>query len=160
MGNDPQNLMGPVEVGKYLGILEQTVYQWAQDGKLPAFKVGDTWRFKQSEIDRWLENNRSGPGADPVEPLTPYSEAPRSKWRIKKQQDESDTAIRNACKAYIVKTLDNVGRQIFPLDQFEDRYGSDLVRTVINELKKEKMVIEDEHEGLGGEKVKVIMKRE
>ncbi len=68
-------------------------------------------------------------------------------------------ANREACKAYIINTLDNIGRQIFPLDQFEDKFGTDIVRTVINQLKKEKMITEDQHEGLVGEKVKVIMKR-
>ncbi len=159
MATNPQNLMGPLEVSEYLGITEQTVCELAQGRKLPAFKVGEVWRFKQNEIDKWLEDNRSGPKENQIQPLTPQSEVPRSKWRIKKQQEESYVANREACKAYIINTLDNIGRQIFPLDQFEDKFGTDIVRTVINQLKKEKMITEDQHEGLGGEKVKVIMKR-
>jgi len=94
-----------------------------------------------------------------VEPLTPYSEPPRSKWRIRKQEEEADVAIREACRAYIESTIKTVGRDIFVIDQFEDRFGSDVVRTVVNQLKKDKIITEDEHEGLGGEKVKVIMRR-
>ena len=45
-------LMGPAQVAKYLGIAERTVYLWAQQGKLPALKVGSVWRFRRSEVDR------------------------------------------------------------------------------------------------------------
>ena len=157
--NNENTLMGPAEVAKYLGVTERTLYQWAQTGKVPALKVGSVWRFRRNEIDRWLESNRSGPSVDEVEPLTPYSEPPRSKWRIRKQEEEADVAIREACRAYIEATVKTVGRDIFVIDQFEERFGADLVRTVVNQLKKEKVITEDEHEGLDGEKVKVIMRR-
>ncbi|WP_419590335.1 helix-turn-helix domain-containing protein [Thiolapillus sp.] len=26
----------------------------AADGKIPGFKVGASWRFRKSEIDRWI----------------------------------------------------------------------------------------------------------
>ena len=151
--------MGPAEVAKYLGVSERTLYQWAQSGKVPAFKVGSVWRFRRNEIDRWLESNRSGPSVGEVEPLTPYSEPSRSKWRIRKQEEEADVAIQEACRAYIESTIQTVGRDIFVIDQFENRFGGDVVRTVINQMKKDKIINEDEHEGLDGEKVKVIMRR-
>ena len=160
MTSESENtLMGPAEVAKYLGVSERTLYQWAQSGKVPAFKVGSVWRFRRNEIDRWLESNRSGPSVDEVEPLTPYSEPPRSKWRIRKQEEEADVAIREACRAYIESTIQTVGQDIFTIEDFEDRFGSDVVRTVINQLKKDKIIKEDEHEGWGGEKVTVIMRR-
>ena len=133
--NNENTLMGPAEVAKYLGVTERTLYQWAQSGKVPALKVGSVWRFRRNEIDRWLESNRSGPSVDEVEPLTPYSEPPRSKWRIRKQEEEADVAIREACRAYIEATVKTVGRDIFVIDQFEERFGADLVRTVVNQLK-------------------------
>ncbi len=49
------------EVAKYIKVSERTVYDWAQKGEIPAGKLGNVWRFKKSEIDRWindkLENN-------------------------------------------------------------------------------------------------------
>ena len=151
--------MGPAEVAKYLGVSERTLYQWAQMGKVPAFKVGSVWRFRRHEIDAWLESNRSGPSVDGVDPISSYSEPPRSKWRIRQQEEEADLALKEACRAYIESTIQTVGRDVFVIEQFEDRFGSDLVRTVLNQLKKDKVIIEDEHEGLDGEKVKIIMKR-
>ena len=103
--------MGPAEVAKYLGMTERTIYMWAQQGKIPAFKVGSVWRFRRNEVDRWLESTRSGPSVDEVEPLTPYIEPSRSKWRIKKDEEEADKAITDACRAYIESTLNSVGRE-------------------------------------------------
>ena len=43
------------EVAKYLKVNDRTVYRMAAAGKIPAFKVGSSWRFKQSEIEKWIE---------------------------------------------------------------------------------------------------------
>lgn len=155
----PGSLMGPAEVAKYLGMTERTIYMWAQQGKLPAFKVGSVWRFRRSDVDRWLESTRSGPPVDEVEPLTPYIEPSRSKWRIHKDEEEADVAIMEACKAYVEATLNTVGREIFIVEQFEERFGTDVVAKVIKQLKKDKVVSGGEHEGLNGEKVEIIRKR-
>lgn len=51
------------EVAEYLKVNERTVYRMATASKLPAFKVGGSWRFKQAEIERWIKeqsNNKSG----------------------------------------------------------------------------------------------------
>ena len=42
------------EVAKYLRVSDRTVYDWAQKGELPAGKIGTVWRFKKSEIERWV----------------------------------------------------------------------------------------------------------
>ena len=47
------------EVAKLLGFKERTIYLWSQEGKLPAFKLGTTWRYRSDEIDAWLESHRS-----------------------------------------------------------------------------------------------------
>ena len=47
------------EVADYLRITEKTAYRLASEGKLPGFKVGGSWRFRQSEIDAWIETQRS-----------------------------------------------------------------------------------------------------
>jgi excisionase family DNA binding protein len=43
------------EVAEYLKVNDRTVYRMAAAGKIPAFKVGSSWRFKQSEIEKWIE---------------------------------------------------------------------------------------------------------
>ena len=152
-------LMGPAQVAKYLRIAERTVHLWAQQGKLPAFKAGSVWRFRRSELDKWLEGTRSGPPVNDVEPLTPYVEPPRSKWRLRKDEEEVEQALLDACRAFIETTLKTVGRDVFTIDQVEERFGADVVRAVIDQLKKDKQITEDEHEGLAGAKVKIIRKR-
>jgi len=42
------------EVAKYLRVSERTVYDCAQKGEIPAGKIRSAWRFKKSEIDRWV----------------------------------------------------------------------------------------------------------
>lgn len=52
------------EVAAYLKAGKRTVYRLAAEGKLPAFKLGGTWRFRRSDLDEWiaanLTNNNSG----------------------------------------------------------------------------------------------------
>ena len=157
--NNVDGLMGPAQVATYLGVAERTVHLWAQQGKIPAFKAGSVWRFRRTEVDRWLDSTRTGPTVDDVEPLTPAIETPKSKWRIKKEEDQAEKALINACKAYIETSIEAVGREVFVVRQFEDRFGFEAVSEVLKQLKKEKKITEDEHEGLDGETVKIIRKR-
>jgi len=47
------------EVAKYLRVSERTVYDWAQKGEIPSGKIGTVWRFKKSEIERWVTERLS-----------------------------------------------------------------------------------------------------
>lgn len=42
------------EVAEYLRLNEKTTYRYAAEGIIPGFKVGGAWRFRKSEIDRWI----------------------------------------------------------------------------------------------------------
>lgn len=42
------------EVAEYLKVKENTAYKLAAEGKIPGFKVGGSWRFKRSEIEKWI----------------------------------------------------------------------------------------------------------
>jgi excisionase family DNA binding protein len=42
------------EVAAYLKAGKWTVYRLAQKSEIPAFKLGGTWRFRRSELDRWI----------------------------------------------------------------------------------------------------------
>ncbi len=44
------------EVAKYLRVSERTVYEWAQKGEVPCGKIGTVWRFKKSEIEKWVND--------------------------------------------------------------------------------------------------------
>lgn len=43
------------EISIYLKLAEKTAYRLASDRKLPGFKVGGAWRFRKTEIDRWIK---------------------------------------------------------------------------------------------------------
>ena len=47
------------EVAKYLRVSDRTVYDWAQKGEIPAGKIGTVWRFKKSEIEKWVNERLS-----------------------------------------------------------------------------------------------------
>lgn len=46
------------DVAEYLQIKERTIYGWVQNGKIPGFKLGNSWRFKQEDIDLWIEERK------------------------------------------------------------------------------------------------------
>ncbi|MCI1208600.1 MAG: PTS sugar transporter subunit IIA [Treponema sp.] len=56
------------EVAKYLRVSERTVYDWAQKGEIPSGKIGTVWRFKKSEIEKWVNERLSSANKhnDPV----------------------------------------------------------------------------------------------
>jgi excisionase family DNA binding protein len=43
------------EVARYLKMQPQTVYKWAQEGRIPGTKLGKEWRFRKSIIDEWID---------------------------------------------------------------------------------------------------------
>lgn len=50
------------ELAAYLKVGKRTLYRLAAHGETPAFKVGGTWRFRQSEIAQWI-NDQTRAGA-------------------------------------------------------------------------------------------------
>ncbi|WP_322995115.1 methylation-associated defense system helix-turn-helix domain-containing protein MAD1 [Castellaniella sp.] len=42
------------DVAAYLKAGKKTVYRLAQQGEIPGFKLGGAWRFRRSELDRWI----------------------------------------------------------------------------------------------------------
>ena len=42
------------EVAEYLKVTERTIYRLAAAKKIPAFKVGGSWRFSKMDIDSWI----------------------------------------------------------------------------------------------------------
>ena len=47
------------EVSEYLKVTERTIYRLAAVKKIPAFKVGGTWRFSRVDNDRWIAQQSS-----------------------------------------------------------------------------------------------------
>jgi len=49
------------ETAKYLKIGKSTLYKMAREGKIPAVKIANQWRFRKEDIDKWLEDIRKIP---------------------------------------------------------------------------------------------------
>lgn len=43
------------QVAGYLKVTERTIYRLAAVKKIPAFKVGGTWRFSRADIESWIK---------------------------------------------------------------------------------------------------------
>ena len=43
------------QASNYLGISPDTLYKYASEGFVPAFKLGNRWRFKRSRLDEWMD---------------------------------------------------------------------------------------------------------
>lgn len=51
------DIMTLEQVAKYLRLKPQTLYKWAQEGKIPAAKIGKEWRFRKRIIDEWVDTS-------------------------------------------------------------------------------------------------------
>jgi excisionase family DNA binding protein len=51
LGDD---LLTVQEVATYLRKSRSTVYRLTREGRLPAKKVGGTWRYSRKSLDEWL----------------------------------------------------------------------------------------------------------
>jgi excisionase family DNA binding protein len=51
----PEQLLTIAQVAEYLNVDKFTIYRMVADGQIPAFKVGNQWRFKKKLIEKWLK---------------------------------------------------------------------------------------------------------
>lgn len=42
------------EVAEMLGVTVRSVYNYIEDGRLKAYKIGWTWRFKEEDIEAFV----------------------------------------------------------------------------------------------------------
>jgi excisionase family DNA binding protein len=60
-----KEVMNLREASQYLGISPETLYKYLSADRIPAFKLGNRWRFKKDLLDRWIEkkSERQDPGS-------------------------------------------------------------------------------------------------
>ena len=51
------------QAAEYLGISGDSLYRYASEGTVPAFKLGNRWRFKRSLLDAWMVEQSGGASA-------------------------------------------------------------------------------------------------
>ena len=56
---DSREVMNIRQASQYLGVSPDTLYKYVYEEKIPAFKLGNRWRFKKSRLDQWMEEKSS-----------------------------------------------------------------------------------------------------
>jgi excisionase family DNA binding protein len=51
---------------RYMRISADTLYKYVSDGFIPAFKMGNRWRFRKTMIDEWMDEQikKNGKGKE------------------------------------------------------------------------------------------------
>jgi excisionase family DNA binding protein len=68
------------QAADYLGISADTLYRYASEGTVPAFRLGNRWRFKRSLLDAWMVK-MSGPKAASNVTVMPREKKPVGRAR-------------------------------------------------------------------------------
>ena len=58
--NDEGEILTLKQVADFLKVTERTIYRLAAAKKIPAFRVGGTWRFSKAEISQWIQRQSEG----------------------------------------------------------------------------------------------------
>ena len=56
---EPREVMNLRQASQYLGVSPDTLYRYICEGEVPAFKLGNRWKFKKTILDRWMEKKMS-----------------------------------------------------------------------------------------------------
>src|SRR5204862_4382590 len=56
---DSREVMNIRQASQYLGVSPDTLYKYVNEQSIPAFKLGNRWRFKKSRLDQWMEEKSS-----------------------------------------------------------------------------------------------------
>lgn len=57
---ESREVMNIREAAQYLGISADTLYKYVSEEKIPAFKLGNRWKFKKTILDAWMEKQSLG----------------------------------------------------------------------------------------------------
>ena len=68
------------QASEYLGISGDTLYRYASEGFIPAFKLGNRWRFKKTLLDAWMVE-KSGVQTSSVVTVMPLQKKPIARAR-------------------------------------------------------------------------------
>jgi len=69
------------QAADYLGISGDTLYRYASEGFVPAFKLGNRWRFKKTLLDAWMDEKSGVKVPSPAETVAPEQKKPAGKAR-------------------------------------------------------------------------------
>ena len=59
MAADSREVMNIRQASQYLGVSPDTLYKYVYEEKIPAFKLGNRWKFEKTILDQWMEEKSS-----------------------------------------------------------------------------------------------------
>jgi len=59
-----REVMNIRQASAYLGVSTDTLYKYVYEEKIPAFKLGNRWKFKKTILDAWMEKKSLGGNAE------------------------------------------------------------------------------------------------
>ena len=57
-----KQVMTVKDVAGYLDVHPMTIYKYVRDGRIPAFKIGDSWRIRRDSIQKWIKESEKRSG--------------------------------------------------------------------------------------------------
>lgn len=62
-----KQVMTVKDIAEYLDMHPMTIYKFVKEGRIPAFKVGTSWRIKRESIQKWIkEREQSANGGGEI----------------------------------------------------------------------------------------------
>ena len=52
---ESREVMNIRQASQYLGVSTDTLYKYVYEERIPAFKLGNRWKFKKTILDSWME---------------------------------------------------------------------------------------------------------
>ncbi|HHY44929.1 MAG TPA: helix-turn-helix domain-containing protein [Firmicutes bacterium] len=104
-----KNVFTPEQVAQVLGLSKRTVISWLQQGKLNGIKVGNRWRVREEDLDKFID--------EPNMYFTDYIH----RARFIEMQRRTQARDRNLISSiYILSSLSK------PLDEFMEEGSMDV----------------------------------
>jgi excisionase family DNA binding protein len=73
---ESREVMNIRQASQYLGISPDTLYKYVYEEKIPAFKLGNRWKFKKTILDAWMERKSAlGEGGGKKRPRAAHTVA-------------------------------------------------------------------------------------
>jgi excisionase family DNA binding protein len=74
--SEVREVMDIRQAADYLGISSDTLYKYASENFIPAFKLGNRWRFKKSRLDDWMDQQSGRAPQAEVKEVKPRQKKP------------------------------------------------------------------------------------
>jgi excisionase family DNA binding protein len=58
--SEEREVMDIRQAARYLGVAPDSLYKYAASGFVPAFKLGNRWRFRRTRLDEWMNQQIDG----------------------------------------------------------------------------------------------------